>query len=41
MRRLGFAVGECRLPLDAMPADLADRLLPLIAPYAPAPVERR
>ncbi|HEX3670173.1 MAG TPA: 4-hydroxy-tetrahydrodipicolinate synthase [Candidatus Cybelea sp.] len=35
MRRLGFAVGECRLPLDAMPPAVADRLLPLIAPYAP------
>jgi 4-hydroxy-tetrahydrodipicolinate synthase len=41
MRRIGFAVGECRLPLDAMPPELADRLLPLIAPYAPAPVEHR
>lgn len=35
MRRLGFAVGECRLPLDAMPSALADTLLPLIASYAP------
>lgn len=30
MRQLGFAAGECRLPLDAMPADLAARLTPLI-----------
>jgi 4-hydroxy-tetrahydrodipicolinate synthase len=41
MRQLGFRVGECRLPLDAMPAAVADRLLPLIAPYASQPVERR
>jgi 4-hydroxy-tetrahydrodipicolinate synthase len=34
MRQLGFRVGECRLPLDAMPPALADRLMPLIAPYA-------
>ena len=40
MRQLGFAVGECRLPLDAMPSALADRLRPLIAPYA-SPVESR
>ena len=30
MRQLGFAVGECRLPLDAMPEPLAQRLLPLV-----------
>ncbi|MBV8148866.1 MAG: 4-hydroxy-tetrahydrodipicolinate synthase [Candidatus Eremiobacteraeota bacterium] len=30
MRQLGFAVGECRLPLDSMPASLAERLRPLI-----------
>ncbi len=41
MRQLGFHVGECRLPLDAMPAALADRLRPLIAPYASQPVESR
>jgi 4-hydroxy-tetrahydrodipicolinate synthase len=41
MRQLGFRVGECRLPLDAMPAAVADRLLPLIAPYASQPAERR
>lgn len=40
MRELGFNVGECRLPLDGMPPALADRLRPLIAPYA-APVEAR
>lgn len=33
MRELGFRVGECRLPLDGMPPALAERLLPLIAPY--------
>jgi 4-hydroxy-tetrahydrodipicolinate synthase len=41
MRQLGFAVGECRLPLDAMPAGVAARLRPLLAPYAPKPVESR
>jgi 4-hydroxy-tetrahydrodipicolinate synthase len=40
MRELGFAVGECRLPLDAMPHTVAERLRPLIAPYA-LPVESR
>ena len=34
MGELGFAVGSCRLPLDAMPADLARRLKPLLAAYA-------
>lgn len=33
MRRAGFNVGECRLPLDGMPAGLAERLDPIIAPY--------
>lgn len=33
MRELGFAVGDCRLPLDAMPVDLADRLRPLLERY--------
>lgn len=33
MRQLGFHVGECRLPLDAMPSAVADRLRPLVAPY--------
>jgi 4-hydroxy-tetrahydrodipicolinate synthase len=33
MRQLGFNVGECRLPLDAMPSAAADRLRPLLAPY--------
>jgi 4-hydroxy-tetrahydrodipicolinate synthase len=41
MRQLGFAVGECRLPLDAMPPGVAERLRPLVAPYAPKPVESR
>jgi hypothetical protein len=26
-------VGECRLPLDALPSAIADRLGPLVAPY--------
>lgn len=33
MRQLGFNVGECRLPLDAMPSAIADRLRPLVMPY--------
>jgi 4-hydroxy-tetrahydrodipicolinate synthase len=33
MRQLGFAVGECRLPLDTMPEPVANRLSPLLAPY--------
>jgi 4-hydroxy-tetrahydrodipicolinate synthase len=41
MRQLGFNVGECRLPLDAMPQAVADRLRPLIAPYAPQHAESR
>jgi 4-hydroxy-tetrahydrodipicolinate synthase len=40
MRQLGFAVGECRLPLDAMPSGVADRLRPLVAPYM-SPVQSR
>ncbi|MGA8100443.1 MAG: 4-hydroxy-tetrahydrodipicolinate synthase [Candidatus Cybelea sp.] len=41
MRQLGFGVGECRLPLDAMPGNVAARLHPLIAPYASPAVESR
>jgi 4-hydroxy-tetrahydrodipicolinate synthase len=41
MRQLGFKVGECRLPLDTMPSNVADRLRPLIAPYASAALESR
>ena len=33
MRELGFAAGECRLPLDAMPDNVAAQLRPLLAPY--------
>jgi 4-hydroxy-tetrahydrodipicolinate synthase len=33
MQQLGFRVGECRLPLDAMPSAVAERLRPLLAPY--------
>jgi 4-hydroxy-tetrahydrodipicolinate synthase len=38
MRQLGFHVGECRLPLDAMPSAVAERLRPLITPYLPQPM---
>jgi 4-hydroxy-tetrahydrodipicolinate synthase len=38
MAQLGFRVGECRLPLDAMPHSLAERLRPLLEPYRSAPV---
>lgn len=41
MRQLGFSVGECRLPLDAIPSSVADRLRPLIVPYLSHPVETR
>lgn len=33
MRRLGFATGECRLPLDTMPQAAAERLTPLVEKY--------
>jgi len=33
MHSLGFATGDCRLPLDTMPAAVAARLTPLIEPY--------
>lgn len=33
MNQAGFAAGECRLPLDAMPPATAQRLAPLIAPF--------
>lgn len=36
MAQLGFNVGECRLPLDAIPAAVAERLRPLLAPYLTA-----
>ncbi|MGA8576875.1 MAG: 4-hydroxy-tetrahydrodipicolinate synthase [Candidatus Cybelea sp.] len=41
MRELGFHVGECRLPLDALPPAIVQRLRPLIAPYARQTVESR
>jgi 4-hydroxy-tetrahydrodipicolinate synthase len=41
MNQLGFKVGECRLPLDTIPPNVAQRLLPLIAPYASQPVRTR
>lgn len=33
MNQLGFAAGECRLPLDSIPATLATELRPLIDAY--------
>lgn len=33
MRKMGFNAGECRLPLDAMPAEAARTLEPLLARY--------
>lgn len=33
MRELGFAVGECRSPLGAMPGELASRLRPMLDAY--------
>ena len=33
MNQLGFSAGECRLPLDAMPAHLARNLQPLLEEY--------
>lgn len=36
MAQLGFDVGECRLPLDAIPSAVAERLRPLLAPYLTA-----
>jgi 4-hydroxy-tetrahydrodipicolinate synthase len=41
MAQLGFGVGSCRLPLDQMPAAVADRLRPLLAAYVSHPVESR
>ena len=35
MSTYGFAVGSCRSPLGAMPAELQKTLEPLIAPYRP------
>jgi 4-hydroxy-tetrahydrodipicolinate synthase len=33
MAQLGFNVGRCRLPLDEIPANVAERLRPLVAAY--------
>lgn len=33
MRRMGFDAGECRLPLDALPESIAQRLAPLVDRY--------
>jgi 4-hydroxy-tetrahydrodipicolinate synthase len=40
MRQMGFAVGECRLPLDAMPEHATKRLAPLIEQYTAVPMSR-
>ena len=36
MNQAGFRAGSCRLPLDDIPAALADRLRPMVARYAEA-----
>jgi 4-hydroxy-tetrahydrodipicolinate synthase len=41
MRQLGFDVGSCRLPLDGIPENVADRLRPFLAAYASHAVESR
>lgn len=41
MAQLGFRVGKCRLPLDEMPDTVAQRLRPMLAPYASHAVESR
>jgi 4-hydroxy-tetrahydrodipicolinate synthase len=38
MNQLGFKAGRCRLPLDEMPAAVAQKLQPFIAPYLGAAV---
>jgi 4-hydroxy-tetrahydrodipicolinate synthase len=38
MNQIGFAAGECRLPLDTIPGALADRLRPILERYRPAAV---
>lgn len=38
MNQLGFNAGSCRLPLDAIPPAVAQRLQPLIAPYVPTSI---
>jgi 4-hydroxy-tetrahydrodipicolinate synthase len=41
MAQLGFRVGACRLPLDEIPRDVADRLRPMLAAYASHAVDTR
>jgi 4-hydroxy-tetrahydrodipicolinate synthase len=41
MAQLGFRVGTCRLPLDELPAGVAERLHPLLSAYLPHPVISR
>jgi 4-hydroxy-tetrahydrodipicolinate synthase len=36
MNELGFAAGQCRLPLDSMPENVAARLRPMLEHYKPA-----
>ncbi|MFN2450224.1 MAG: 4-hydroxy-tetrahydrodipicolinate synthase [Candidatus Baltobacteraceae bacterium] len=36
MRQLGFAAGECRLPLDAIPGDVSGALRPMLQRYRDA-----
>lgn len=40
MAQMGFRVGACRLPLDEIPPAVAERLRPLLAPYAEMPATR-
>lgn len=41
MEQMGFRVGACRLPLDEIPAGVAERLRPHLAAYASHAVESR
>lgn len=41
MGEMGFRVGACRLPLDAMPGALAAQLQPMLAQYRPAAAAAR
>ena len=38
MNQIGFNAGTCRLPLDEIPAAVAQRLAPIVAPYRTASV---
>jgi 4-hydroxy-tetrahydrodipicolinate synthase len=41
MAQMGFHVGACRLPLDEIPAGVANRLRPLLEAYASEPAVTR